>query len=168
MLFVLPTGGGKTIVFIYILVAAVARGKRVLVLVHRVELVDRIIAVLDLHGVPHGVIASGSTVSKAPVQVAMVAPLVRRLDRWRDAFDFLVADEGHHSVAGSWARVLASQPRAPVLGVTATPERLDGRGLGEIFDDLVIGPCLNGYRPGWVYYRLKEIRQTAAIEGIRG
>jgi superfamily II DNA or RNA helicase len=49
-------------------------------------------------------------------------------------------DEAHHSVSPTWASVLASQPRAHILGVTATPERLDGRGLKEIFDELIEGP----------------------------
>ncbi len=76
------------------------------------------------------------------MQIASVAALAHahRLRRWRDWFDFIVVDECHHAVAGSWARVLASQPRAAILGVTATPERLDGKGLGEIFDDMVVGP----------------------------
>lgn len=104
VVYVLPTGGGKTVMFIHVLAATVARGKRVVVLVHRIELVAQVVAALDLHGVRHGIIASGSVESEAPVQVAMIATLVRRLDRWRDRFDLIVVDESHHSVAGTWAR----------------------------------------------------------------
>jgi superfamily II DNA or RNA helicase len=118
----------------------VARGERVLVLVHRVELLEQASRALQLHDVAHGVIAAGSPPSDQPVQVAMVATIARRLEAWRGWADLVIVDEAHHAVAGSWARVLASQPRARLLGVTATPERLDGRGLAECFDELIVGP----------------------------
>ena len=140
VLLVSPTGSGKTIMFSYILAAAARRGKRVLILAHRAEIIEQIEGALKLAGVAYGLIAAGHPEIDAPVQIASVATIARRLDRWRDRFDFVVVDEAHHAVAGSWAAVLASQPRAHVLGVTATAERLDGRGLGEIFDDLVVGP----------------------------
>lgn len=61
-------------------------------------------------------------------------------------FDLIVVDEAHHSVAGQWAELIASQPRARILGVTATPERLDGRGLGReaggCYDVLVLEPSV--------------------------
>ena len=142
VLFQLPTGAGKTICFAYVLASAVRRGSRVLVLAHRVEILEQIEAALKLAGVKYDVIAPGRPETDDPVQIASVAALAHahRLRRWRDWFDFIVVDECHHAVAGSWARVLASQPRAAILGVTATPERLDGKGLGEIFDDMVVGP----------------------------
>ena len=43
-------------------------------------------------------------------------------------------------MAGDWRRIRAAIPRAKILGFTATPERLDGTGLGEVFDSMVIGP----------------------------
>jgi DNA repair protein RadD len=64
---------------------------------------------------------------------------VRRIDR-HDHYDLIVVDESHHAVAGSWRRVIDAMPGAKVLGVTATPERLDGRGLGDVFDTMVLGP----------------------------
>jgi superfamily II DNA or RNA helicase len=142
VLFQLPTGAGKTICFAYVLASAAKRGSRVLVLAHRVEILEQIEAALELAGVKYGIIAPGHPETDDAVQIASIAALahVHRLRRWRDRFDFIVVDECHHAVAGSWARVLASQPRAAILGVTATPERLDGKGLGEIFDDMVVGP----------------------------
>jgi hypothetical protein len=71
-----------------------------------------------------------------------VQSAVRRLDRLPN-LDFVVADEGHHRVSPSWAQVLAGWPEAKILGATARPERLDGKGLGVtsggIFDSLVMG-----------------------------
>jgi DNA repair protein RadD len=52
----------------------------------------------------------------------------------------LVIDEAHHAVASTWLRILDALPEAHVLGTTATPQKLDGRGLSDIFDELVIGP----------------------------
>ena len=140
--FVLPTGGRKTVIIGNIINSAARRGKRVLALVHWIELIDHVAAALDLAGVTYGVIAPGYPEIDAPVQIASVATLSRKrqLERWRDQFDFIVIDEARHAVAGSWAVVIASQPRAHVLGVTGTPERLDGRGLRERFDAMVQGP----------------------------
>jgi DNA repair protein RadD len=140
ILLVMPTGAGKTVSFAYVIAGAVNRGRRILIVAHRIELLDQIAAAVERAGASYGVIAPGFAETDAPVQIASVATFVRRLDRWRNRFDFLVADEAHHAVSPSWARVLASQPAAHVLGVSATPERLDGRGLCEIFDDMVLGP----------------------------
>ena len=140
--YVAPTGSGKTIAFVHVISNAGALGRRVLILAHRSEIVEQISAALTAAGVVHGVIAAGSAETNDRIQVASVATLARsrRLQRWAGRFDFIVIDEYHHAVAGSWARVIASQPSAKILGVTATPERLDGRGLREIFGSMVIGP----------------------------
>jgi superfamily II DNA or RNA helicase len=135
----LATGGGKTICFAFIVAAAVAKSSRVLILIHRIELVEQIAATLARFGVPYGIIAAGYPETDAPVQVASVQTLVRRLDDI-GAYDLVVIDEAHHAVAGTWRTILDAVPGAKVLGVTATPERLDGKGLGDVFDELVLGP----------------------------
>ena len=141
VLYTLPTGGGKTVVFSYVVQNAVSKGRRVAILVHRQELVDQAVESLKRLGVTAGVIAPGrEEVSDLPVQVASVQSLVRRLDRWADAFDLIVIDEAHHAVAGSWRKVINAYPQAYRLGVTATPERLDGKGLRDCFDELITGP----------------------------
>ena len=56
--------------------------------------------------------------------------------------DLLVIDEAHHAVASTWLRILDALPEIRVLGVTATPLRLDGKGLIDVFDDLIIGPTV--------------------------
>ena len=142
VLFVLPTGGGKTYTFVYIAEQAAIRGNRVCILVHRQELVDQASRSLHAIGCNHGIIAAGYRQDlRQGVQVASVQTLARRLHTLpADFFQLLIVDEAHHAVAGTWARVLAAMPRAHVLGVTATPERLDGRGLGDQFDTLIQGP----------------------------
>ena len=142
VLFVLPTGGGKTVVFSHIAEHAAAKGSRICILVHRQELLRQASASLRGLGVRHGLIAAGHGMDlSAPVQVASVATLARRLHKIPlDLFQLLVVDEAHHSNAGTWAKVLGHYHRARVLGVTATPIRCDGRGLGEWYSTLVMGP----------------------------
>jgi DNA repair protein RadD len=142
VLFVLPTGGGKTVVFSHIAKQAAGRGNRICVLVHRQELLRQASASLSALGVRHGLIAANRSMDlSAPVQVASVQTLARRLHRIpADHFQLLVVDEAHHSNAGTWAKVLQHFGNARVLGVTATPCRSDGRGLGEHYQALVMGP----------------------------
>lgn len=150
-LLVLPTGGGKTICFTFMTQRAVERGLRVLIVVHRRELVAQVSAALDQWGVEHGCIAPGHPPSQATVQVAMVQTLARRIKLDRTGlflYDLVIVDEAHHCVeASTWGEVLQHNENARLLGVTATPCRLDGKGLGVaaggFFDDLVLGPAVS-------------------------
>lgn len=139
---VMPTGAGKTTVFSHIGERVAARGMRVVVLVHRQELVEQVSAALGAMDVAHGIIAAGYRPSEAPVQIASVQTLARRLNRDIRPFNLVITDECHHAVAGQWQAVLAHMPAAYSLGVTATPQRLDGRGLGSAFDTMVEGPTV--------------------------
>jgi DNA repair protein RadD len=147
VLFVLPTGGGKTVVFSHIAQQAASKGNRIAVLVHRVELLEQASRSLNAMGVRHGLIAPGRSMDLSlPVQVASVQTLARRLHKLpQDLFRLLVVDEAHHSNAGTWAKVLEHFRAARVLGVTATPCRTDGRGLGEWYGAMVLGPS-----PEWL------------------
>jgi len=141
-LLVLPTGGGKTIILAAITHQALTRGARVLILVHRRELIHQTSAKLTALQVPHGIIAAGVDRADAPIQIASVQTLIRRLDTAIQP-DLIIIDEAHHATTGStWGKILAHWPDASRLGVTATPIRLDGRGLSETFDHLVLGPSV--------------------------
>jgi superfamily II DNA or RNA helicase len=142
VLYVLPTGGGKTVIFCYIAEQAAMKGNRICILVHRQELVSQTSEALDRLGVSHGVISAGHSMDLSHgVQVASVWTLARRLHQVpADFFQLLIVDEAHHAVAGSWAKVINHYRAAKVLGVTATPERLDGKGLGQYFDSMIVGP----------------------------
>lgn len=144
-LLVAPTASGKTAVFCRIAMDGALRGNRVLILVHRKELWAQTSDTLLKYGAPHGVIARGQSFRPEMIQVASVQTLVRRLDKlpWRP--DLIVVDEGHHAVRGStYSKIIEYYGTPPMILVTATPERLDGRGLGVaaggFADDLVIGP----------------------------
>lgn len=140
---VLPTGGGKTVVFTYVAANAVAKGNRVLVLVHREELLNQTSAALSKFGVAHGKIHPRFTPAYWELcQVASVQTLVRRLDKIAPP-DLIVVDECHHANAGTWKRILEAFPQARILGVTATPCRSDGKGLGEVFDEMIEGSSIS-------------------------
>lgn len=138
-LYVAPTGSGKTILFSYIAKAAAKKGVTVHILVHRQELLYQTSKALKADGVDHGVIARSSNWSGGHVHVASVQTLARRLDKVRPP-GLIIIDEAHHAKAKTWMDVIKAFPRARVLGVTATPIRLDGKGLGEVFDDMIVGP----------------------------
>ena len=148
VLYQAPTGSGKTVLFSHIADGAAARGKRIAVVVHRQELLDQCSRALHALELDHGIVAAGRHPSLTHrVMVCSAQTLVRRLGRM-PAFDLLVLDEAHHATAGTWRKIIDAQPQARLLGVTATPLRLDGRGLGSacggVFDRLVVGPTCAG------------------------
>ena len=141
-LLVMPTGAGKTVVFSQITQSAVDKNNNVLILVHRRELIKQASDKLAAINVDHGIIAAKFKPKDSPTQIASVQTLVRRLDTTKFKPSLIIIDEAHHAVAGSWSKILNHYPDAIRLGVTATPCRLDGRGLKEFFDDLILGPTI--------------------------
>ena len=139
VVFVLPTAGGKTVIFTYMGHAAAAKGKRVLILAHRVELIDQISDTLTRFGVEHGAITSGRSMNSMPVQVGMMGTVSRRLDKITPP-DLIIVDEAHRAVGATYQSILKHWQAAYALLVTATPARTDGRGLGAVADEMVIGP----------------------------
>ena len=141
-LLVLPTGTGKTIVFAKITEDMVRKGKHVLILAHRGELLDQ---AADKIKKATGL---GCSVEKAEetcigqwyqVTVGSVQSLQRpkRLEKFTpDYFDTIIIDEAHHAISPGYQTVLQHFDRANVLGVTATPDRGDMRNLGEFFETL--------------------------------
>jgi DNA repair protein RadD len=126
----LPTGGGKTVVFAHISGRVASKGRRTAILTHRRELVHQASDKLSLIDVPHGILAAGlDRDHDAPTLVMSAATALRRFDQLPE-FDFVILDECQHSVSPSWMRLLSRWPQAKILGATATPERLDGKGLG--------------------------------------
>lgn len=145
---VAPTGAGKTTIAASIILGAVRNGRRVMFMAHRKELIDQCSARLDQHGIDHGIIKAGNKRRNAlPVQVASVQTLVNRVrpkDGQGDVFgdnkypaDIFIIDECHRAQATSYKKCLEAYPNAFLLGLTATPFRTDGRGLGDLFQVLV-------------------------------
>jgi superfamily II DNA or RNA helicase len=137
-----PTGSGKTVLFADLISQEVAaNGRRALVLAHRIEIVEQVSAALEALEVNHGIIAPDYPHTDELVQVGSVMSVVRRLKRMRPPF-LIVIDEAHHSAAGTWQKIIAAFPDSYILGVTATPRRLDGKPLDDTYDDLVVGPSI--------------------------
>lgn len=141
VLLVSPVGSGKTVLFTYIAKGIYQKGKRALLLAHRDELLQQISGALKQWGIVHGVLSGGSRgIPHTPVVVASVLTLVNRLKHWPEP-DLIVADEAHHACGGgSYHKIMQRFPNARVLGVTATPQRLDGKGLNASFDHMILGP----------------------------
>jgi DNA repair protein RadD len=140
--YALPTGGGKTVEFIEILRRAQQRGTRVAVLVHRQELIDQTAEALRDTGIGFGYVAAGYPETPgAQVLLCMVPTLVRRRGRLA-GIGLIIIDECHQVMAASYLAILKDAPDAFVLGVSATPERLDGKGLAACFDELIVGPTV--------------------------
>jgi superfamily II DNA or RNA helicase len=148
-LYVLPTGGGKTVLFSEIAASSERRGKRVLILAHRVELVDQIVTSLRDFNVTPDIIAAGyirsggrGRAANRHVAVASVQTLVRRLDDYQPP-TLIICDEAHHCAGGNtWSKIIKHYAQAKILGVTATPIRSDSMGLAAHFDRLIVGPSV--------------------------
>lgn len=136
---VAPTGSGKTVMFCSITAGAADRGNNIIIAAHRQEICNQISAALRNFGVHHGVIQSGRGMVPANCHVAMIQTLSRRAGRIPPP-KLLVVDEAHHAVSPTYARLIEAWPDTKILGVTATPARLDGMGLGKWFQKMIVGP----------------------------
>lgn len=132
---VMPTGAGKTHTAAELIRRSVAKGKRVLFLVHRREIVLDTVRRVRAAGLACGVVMAGTTAEDAPIQVASVQTIAAR--RTYPAADLVIWDEAHHTAADTYRAIAAKYPDAYHLGLTATPERGDGQGLADAFDELV-------------------------------
>jgi DNA repair protein RadD len=148
-LVVLPPGGGKT----HVMAAILEQFKRTLSIAHRVELTAKLKKLLpsDAHQV--ATVQSG---------IELLGPL-----------ELLAIDEAHHAPAKTYQRII-DDANCPTLGVTATPCRMDGRGLGSIFDVLLEGPDVAtltemGYLMPFDLYSAKtEIDVAGISKGVSG
>jgi len=175
VLYVLPTGGGKTrsfsdIVHAHLIAKMVGLQPGASVAIaHRKELVTQISMALNRDKVPHRIIGPDALVREcvrihmedtgttymhpnakcavASVQTLDTPKSKRDLVEWGKTVTLWVQDEAHHVLADNvWGRATLLFPNAKGLGVTATPTRADGKGLGRhadgLFDTMVIGPSM--------------------------
>ena len=145
IILVSPTGSGKTIIAANIIRTITRAQKSVLVLAHRREIIAQTVAKLRMAGIDPGIIMAG--VKPRPlelVQVASIQTLSVRSQRTGSMdlppADVVSIDEAHHAPARTYRQVIDAYPNAILLGLTATPCRGDGRGLGGIFDTLIECP----------------------------
>jgi DNA repair protein RadD len=136
----LATGAGKTVIAAQVIHAYVGYGFRVWFVCHRREILDQTRRTLSGHGIESGTVASRVKYDPKPlVHVCSVGALPHRLDKI-EAPKLIIWDECHHMASPSWSALREKFPDAYHLGLTATPDRLDGLGLGDWFDVILCGP----------------------------
>ena len=122
-------GGGKTVLAAFLCDLIRRKGRRVLFIVHRRELMAQTVATFDRCGIPLGDL----------VQVEMVKTAANHPERYGQV-DAIVIDEAHLSITPTYRKLVEQHPAAYIVGLTATPARLDGRPLAELYDRLIMGP----------------------------
>lgn len=160
-----PTGGGKSLICSDVILDGARIGMTQSVMAHRNELVTQMSSHIARRGIPHRIIGSKDTISQAvrahqkefgksfvnpsaKTSVIGVDTFISRseeLKGWAEQHDRIVGDEWHHCLLeNKWGKAASHFRNARILGVTATPARADGRGLGRssdgIMDVLIEGP----------------------------
>jgi len=161
VLFQLSTGGGKSRIIRAITDIHYNSKKVIYILAHRDNLIDQLSEEITEQGIKHGIIKSGYPYIKYRVQVCSIQTLARRLGKVEDP-EIIIIDECHHIKANQYLNVLKKWPDSKILGVTATPARTDGKGLGDIFQKLIIGPpmkelIVDGYLADYDYFAPDDV-----------
>lgn len=149
VILVAPTGSGKTTIIAELIHLSAGRGSVIYFLAHRKELLDQCSARLDEWDVDHGVFQAGHHRwdPYKRVQVASVMTLRNRLNKvdertgervFEGRADIIIIDEAHRSTADSYTEIVSMFPNAVVIGMTATPCRLNGRPLGLFYQSMYI------------------------------
>ncbi len=146
----MPTGTGKT----HVMAAAIRgyAGQEVLVVAHRIELIEQISQTLDAFGIGHGCIVGGTvTDERQEVQVASIQTLTKRLEKMPICPALIVIDEAHHALAKTYRALCERWPQARVLGLTATPCRLNGAPFTDLFQQLLQSATIQAFIDrGWL------------------
>lgn len=159
VLMVAPCGAGKTVLSAFMCDEHVKRGGHVLYLAHRSELLAQAAATFERTGL--GIVSGDAPILHvgSAIDVVSVQTAARRK---LPPPTMIVVDECHHIQAHTYQIVLDRYPGACVVGLTATPIRLDGKGLGETFDSMVENVTAewlieNNYLAPYTYYSIPTV-----------
>ncbi len=171
----MPTGTGKTVVLASLVKQYLNRDAdcAVLIVAHRIELIEQTGAFLSHFGIDYGVIAGGKwpAVFKR-VMVASVQTLSKNLDIDL-APSLVVIDEAHHTLAKTYQMLWTAWPEAKFLGLTATPYRMSGDGFTDLFEVLVDSWSVKQFiADGWLspydYYSIRpDSEEQQEIDSLK-
>lgn len=136
-----PTGFGKTVLSSALIKLISDAEKRVIFAVHRDALIKQTSNTLDGFGIRHSFIAAGYHHNPyLKVNIASIPSLQNRLGK--HPADYLFVDEAHLSASAGWSKTIEFYRAAgtKIIGMTGSPERLDGKPLGAVWDTMVLGP----------------------------
>lgn len=166
-----PTGAGKTVIAGYVADSVVNKGFSALFVVERRTLVKQTHAAFAKFGIEAGIIMAGHSYHpEKRIQVASVDTIRTRADElgWLNPA-LLFTDEAHLSHSDKYNLVRKMFPQARELGLTATPARKDGKGLGDIYDAMVETPDYqwfieNGYlvQPLYVAEQVSDLSKLVS------
>lgn len=169
-----PTGFGKTVLAAALIKILLDAGKRVIFAVHRVDLIKQTSGTFEKFGIPFSYIAAGYHFNPYHrVFIASILTLKNRLGRI--PADYIFVDEAHLSAAAGWASVAAhyKDEGAKLIGLTGSPERLDGKPLGDVWDKMVMGPSVrwlidNGHLSRYRAFAPRGVVDTSGLHTRKG
>lgn len=170
ILFVLPTGGGKTILTGFMLQEAIKRGFNCWFVVHRKELISQSADKFKLFDLECSYIASGMDYDPdCKLQLCMVNTLANRIHKIKERPDLIFIDECHHAICATYERAIRECPMSLQIGLTATPKRLDGKGLKSAFDVMVQGPTMEQLigQEALTNYVIHAPKNSLNLDGIK-
>ena len=121
-----PCGSGKTVIASSIMQDAIKKGNKVWFIVHRSELMKQANDTLERYGIP-----------KKNLEVYMVQSLAHKLDKIKEEPNLIIVDECQHSSSSTYRKIINQYPNAYILGLSATPTRLTGKPLGDIYETII-------------------------------
>lgn len=153
----LATGGGKTVVAAHIAKSAVERGKRVLFIVDRIELVGQAVRTFDRIGLRCGILQGDNTDYSRDDDIIVASIQTIRARSAPDWIDVVIIDECH-ILHRAHIDLMASWNRLPFIGLSATPLR---KGLAKHFSNLVCGPSIRELTEGGFLVPVKAFAPQA-------
>jgi len=142
-----PTGTGKTVMASAITQRANRKGNKVWFTVHRDFLLMQTAGTYKNFAIDYGFVAATKVANEqSPNQICAIDTLKRRIEKL-PLPDLVLIDEAHHCTAAGWSMVIKYwlERGVKIVGLSATPRRLDGKGLGGHFDFMVTSPPVSWF-----------------------